>query len=298
MAAGIRTLSQFVDRVTRLHDGVDDDLFFRGHSKLSYFIEPGVERNIRRRENERELLYSLIAEHPSEFSEDQFTFDRLVRAQHYEVPTRLLDLTSNALIGLYFACADGTEEDGRVLVFHAPKLATKFFMSDCVSCASNLARLNSQEKHQINLAIKRVRRRYFDKNSSLITFSEADPTEYQKFIEELNQETAFHKLVQLIREEKPHFEAQIDPIDLQRPYVVHPKKSNARIVAQAGAFVLFGMRLKHGKLKVDGIEVSEILVKGKRKTAILNSLDKVGIHEGTVFPEMDKTAHRITAKYD
>ena len=296
MAIGIKSLSEFIGRVGRLDEGINEDLFFRGHGRLSHFIEPGVARTRSRRENEREFLYSLISEHPTEFDGDEYTFDKLVRAQHYEVPTRLLDLTSNALIGLYFACCTDPDQDGRVLIFQAPKLSTKYFMSDCVSCAANLSRLSPKEKHQIELAVERVKRRFVDDETSLITFSEADASEYRNYLQVLNDEPSLHKLLQLIREEKPHFEAIIDPTDLLRPYVVFPKKSNARIVAQSGAFVLFGLPLRYGKISIDGLQVKSFKIDGASKQRILLQLDKVGIHEGTVFPEMDKTAHRITKK--
>ncbi len=39
-------------------------------------------------------------------------------AQHYGVPTRLLDWTSNPLVALYFACKTNLEKDGKVWLLH------------------------------------------------------------------------------------------------------------------------------------------------------------------------------------
>ena len=39
-------------------------------------------------------------------------------AQHYGVPTRLLDWTSNPLVALYFACKNNLEKDGKVWLLH------------------------------------------------------------------------------------------------------------------------------------------------------------------------------------
>ena len=60
----------------------------------------------------------------------------LVRMQHYDLPTRLLDITTNPLIALYFACADGVDYDGEVIIFQLPLARVRYFDSDTVSCLS------------------------------------------------------------------------------------------------------------------------------------------------------------------
>ena len=112
----------------------------------------------------------------ADFQSDVYTLDSLVRMQHYSLPTRLLDITSNPLIALYFACKSAPEGDGEVIVFTMNRKDVKYFDSDVVSCIANLARLPQSEKNSI-------------------IFKE----------EKFNAQPPIRRLVHLIREEKPFF---------------------------------------------------------------------------------------------
>ena len=119
---------------------------YRGISDKDYDILPGIFRtepdkkddkkdkenkeNGRRIKNkkyltyasEEEILHDFVGE-AAAYKPDIVTSDWLVRAelaQHYGVPTRLLDWTSNPLVSLYFACASTSNDDGAIWICHAP----------------------------------------------------------------------------------------------------------------------------------------------------------------------------------
>ena len=48
----------------------------------------------------------MVAHEPQSFSECKSALDYLVQMQHYGLPTRLLDMTTNPLVALYFACLE------------------------------------------------------------------------------------------------------------------------------------------------------------------------------------------------
>ena len=53
--------------------------------------------------HERDMYNEIRIECPQEFSHCKSHLDFLVHMQHYGLPTRLLDVTRNPLVALYFA---------------------------------------------------------------------------------------------------------------------------------------------------------------------------------------------------
>ena len=259
---------------------------YRGQRDASWPIVAGISRSEFKEllENEKRAVRDLISVHPSEFATDETMFDKLVRMQHFGLPTRLLDVSRNALVALYFATDPGPEgskpTDGIVIGFAIPEEREKYYDSDSVSCIANLANMTSDEKG----AIDRLK-------ESLIDLSEDEQ------IAKFNEDNVIKRLHQFIRSEKSYFQSIIKPIDLFKPYYVHPKMSNRRIVAQSGAFILYGIEPSKEIFFPKIIEPTPFLVPQKSKARIRKSLANLGINESTLYPEIDKAAARIKNQY-
>ena len=137
--------------------------------------------------------------------------------QHFSLETRLLDVSFNPLVALYFATKNNLEDDGHVVILDVERRAVKYFDSDVVSCIANLSSLSSGERN----AIRR--------------FQSDD---------DLNESDQGKRLNHFIKTEKPYFLPKIELADLGRIVLVKPKQNNRRILAQQGAFFFLVLMMK------------------------------------------------------
>jgi hypothetical protein len=235
-------------------------------------------------ESEKRAVRDLVSIHPGEFSDDNTMFDRLVRMQHFGLPSRLMDVSQNPLVALYFATdpgPQGQESDGAVTAFAIPEEREKYFDSDAVTCLANLSNMTAKEKVEIN-KLRTLRLKGTTK-------------EFE--IQRVNAENVYKRLHQFIRSEKPHFLPIIDPIDLFKPYYVHPKMSNRRILSQAGGFIIHGLVPERRINFAHPIKETKFVIPKDRKKPLRDALELLGISDSTLFPELDRAANRIKAAY-
>lgn len=264
----VRTLLGELESLDR---DAEHTFFYRGHSDKTYALVPSIYRNGGWIENEDKMFRELVLRCPDEFRNLSTTFQKLVKMQHYALPTRLLDLTGNPLIALFFACSENNNltGDGEVVIFRIPKKEIKYFDSDTVSVIANVSKqplsFNLGEHEKIEPP----------------AFSDQEPIKL---------------LIHDIRQEKSLFEPKINPEHLKSVICVKPLQDNPRIMRQDGAFFLFGVNA----LKTKPAEVprryvfrangKRLIVRAYEKKRMREQLEALGISAAKIYPEIDSVA--------
>lgn len=268
--SSISEINKFISKLN-----IRDNLFFRGHSDANYSLVPSVYRTPGFKKNESKMYNEILINCPDDFEKCYTHLEKLVKMQHYGLPTRLLDITRNPLVALYFACESNFETYGELVLISVSEDEIKYPQSDSVSILSSLATFSDEKQNEFY---------------KLATDTMIDVGEFNKKL---------YKLVHEVKLEKPAFLAQISKQDILRNYVVYALKNNNRIIKQDGAFVLCGIpneknSLENFRYREDGKKVI-VLLEDKEK--ILRELDEFSINRASLFPEVDCVAEYLKNKY-
>ena len=270
----ISSISQFNSYISK-HKKEDDLLFYRGHADANYCLQPSIFRNEKWQRNERAMYNELLINCPDDFEKCHSHLEKLVEMQHYGLPTRLLDITQNPLVALYFACESKPDCYGEIILISANKEQIKYPQSDTASILASLAAFDFKTQQEF--------------------FQWAIDPSISK--DDFNKKVA--RLLHEIRLEKPAFHSDIIKEDLIENIVVFTIKNNRRIVKQDGAFILCGLSNNINSLNKFRLRKKNktIVVLITQKDKILNQLSTFSINRATLFPEIECVADHIKGTY-
>lgn len=263
----VTEVGEFLKIITRhIETAKENDaqstMLFRGQPSIDFSMDASIFRN-GYLSRETKLINELILQEPTEFGSHMSDFEQLVKMQHYGLPTRLLDVTTNPLVGLYFTCCDNScmDKDGEIIIL--------------------IESLKRPTEKQVQ---------YF------AALAEYDGKSQEYFIDYFDQKGWLSKSMDYT--EKREFLKNV----FRNKYIpVVAPKNNERIKRQNGSFLLLGIDIEKEDYYLkntfdlkpqlvkdfgDGIPRS-FKVPADLKQSILKELDNIGINEAFVYPELE-----------
>jgi len=284
----IDSVSSFIKAIKELResaDGTSTELYFRGQEVEFWDIEPSIFRNDML-SIEHKLMQIPLQKIPMEFKGFDSLFDVMTKYQHYGMCTRLLDLTTNPLVALYFACKihgqekyetedDPVEQEPYGVVYYTNNYYPSQSVDKEVKIVTALASYDLNKENTIGTVLDKLRM------DNLI-----------------NEETKTRWL-------KKEYVGEFIKI-IQRNYMVVPTYTNERLQRQNGVFLLASMfsvnivaNVKDGVITKsknnlrDEFASKYFYIKGENKESILKELDLYNINEATLFPELEHQLNYI-----
>jgi len=290
--AAISTLSDVITEVVAIADP-KSTYWFRGHSNKEYKLLPSIFRpsksNNESYYDESELLDELVRRFPKIRGEHTSTLELLTYAQHYGIPTRLLDWTENLLVALYFCCIGSKDTDAELHMLKANKIR-KYKRSEISNIEDIILSSTEIEVYRHMISACEKYHKFF--------LSKLPPKINNKPYTEFIGKTDLEIYMDFSSKEHPPLVIDtgipnIQTIDL---FAYHAPMINSRLIAQKGCFTLHTGKMILGKeiVKIPHMEkykVSDelctLLIPSSSKERILSELNICGINKHTLFPEID-----------
>ena len=248
--------------------------FFRGHSKRDYKLLSSIRRQD---DYPEDVLFKNFESRFYGELQGKSIFEKLAIMQHHEYFSRLLDITENPLVAIYFACKNHCEEgdDNAGIVYKfTSEISDVLYENDGeIKFLSALAVLKQDDKNKLfNLVTSGAR-----KTLSFI-FSSLNKSERKQ-------------INAILKSAGVTIRDDFNLCRILYPRIVQPNSSLERIKRQSGLFVMDPLSGTHSNQNPSIPEFQMVFnrveIPSTCKKDILKELDSLCINEFALFQNMD-----------
>lgn len=249
-------------------------------------------------DHERDLYQEALRYNVISFEQDKTMVDRLTRMQHYRLPTRFADISTNMLLAAFFAAGgermtarDREDDDGYIRIIKVAKHKMKSFTSDIIVAIAHLPLVKKENVHPAKKNGLEALRYEITNERPGFSMSTRVGEEPSKWLEKVEAD---------LRRE------------IQQVWAFKPILNNRRIRAQGGAFLAFGCGDEKAKLTPSfspddyndetkpsyGIkQIGYVQIHNESKQRVLNDLRMFGMPAENVYPDLSETCNEIGEHY-
>lgn len=99
----VRTLGDYIEFISKITTSYKNPVFFRGQTNADYLLTPNCLRI--NPKNENLMIEAFYRKFYDELNKCHSSMEKLMVMQHFQLPTRCLDISESPLMALYFACS-------------------------------------------------------------------------------------------------------------------------------------------------------------------------------------------------
>lgn len=293
----------------RLHPEDGAEFFFRGET-LNYKhkgdpsapLEPSFPSYLDRKgaQNERYFYQEALRNNIVSFHEDKTMVERIGRMQHYRLPTRFADISTNMMLATFFAAGGenaiyrpdkmGDKEDGYIRIIKVSKEKMKSFTSDIITAIAHLPLVKPEHVMPSKLnGLETLRYEITNERPGFSMNIRPDDSDRLK-----------------------QFEKQLRE-EIQHVWAFKPILNNRRIQNQGGAFLAFGCGDKKKPLMPSfspddynnknkpsyGIkQIGYVQIHTEAKKDVLEQLRMFGMASEIVYPDLSDASNAIVNHFE